>query len=164
MPKNTEVEQAVMEHQRLFREHSQQVHLQQLRQTAIEAMEFFHSFRPRLVGPVLHGTADEHSEVSLHLFADNVEDVIHFLRERAIPFRQKQRRYRFASGKEAYLPVFTFLAGETVIDVAVFANKQHEAPLSPVDGRAMQRVSLAELQERMQADANMEQLLSGRVV
>jgi hypothetical protein len=160
MPKNSEIEQAMKEHQRLFREHSQQQHLDELRQSARQALQFFERFKPRVTGPVLSGTADAHSEVNLHLFADNVEDVMHFLHERKIPFENKQRRYRFANGNETYLPVLKFLAGETAIDVTVFPSGQHEAPLSPVDGRAMQRASLAQLDEKIQAEEKIESLLA----
>jgi len=33
-------------------------------------MRYLREFEPRLVGAVLSGTATEHSEVQLHLFAD----------------------------------------------------------------------------------------------
>jgi hypothetical protein len=160
MPKNSEIEQAMKEHQRLFREHTQLQHLAELRQAARQAMQFFEQFRPRVTGPVLSGTADAHSEVNLHLFADNVEDVMHFLRDRKIPFENKQRRYRFANGNETYFPVLKFVAGETAIDVTVFPLRQYEAPLSPVDGRAMQRASLAQLDEKIQSEENMERLIT----
>src|SRR5690606_21550295 len=53
--------------------------LRRLRQVAVEAMEFLRRFEPRLVGSVLHGTATEHSDVNLHVFAETPEEVAFFL-------------------------------------------------------------------------------------
>ncbi len=94
LPGNEEVEQALVDYQRLFRAHVQPKHLRRLRETAVQGMRFLEHFGPRLVGPVLEGTADEHSEVTLHLFADQVEQVGAFLLEQGIPSELGDRRLR----------------------------------------------------------------------
>ena len=50
-------------------------------------MLFLARFRPRLVGPVLSGTAGPHADIGLHLFADTPMDVLLFLMEHRIPLR-----------------------------------------------------------------------------
>ena len=70
LPSNEEIEFAVGEYQRLFRADSQPRRLAELRRAAVRAMRFLSRFQPRLVGAVLSGTADEHSDVCLHLFAE----------------------------------------------------------------------------------------------
>ena len=75
LPSNEEIEAAVLEYQRLFRADSQPKRLAQLRQVAVRAMRFLERFQPRLVGAVLSGTADEHSDVCLHLFTETAEEV-----------------------------------------------------------------------------------------
>src|SRR5262245_6582154 len=69
LPKNTEIEAALAEYQRLFggASHAESLHAQ--RRAALSAMRYLREFEPRLVGSVLSGTATEHSEVQLHLFA-----------------------------------------------------------------------------------------------
>jgi len=79
LPRNDEIERALVEYQRLFRADSQPARLRRLRETALRAMELLARFNPRLVGPVLRGTADEHSEVTLHVFADTSEEIGLFL-------------------------------------------------------------------------------------
>ena len=74
-PRPTEIEQALMEYQQLFFGEAHNQRLRGLREAPIQAMEALREFRPRLVGPVLHGTADAGSRVQLHLFADTPEDV-----------------------------------------------------------------------------------------
>ena len=144
MPKNSEIEEALIEHQRLFQSDSQPGQLQKLREAAVEGMKFFEQFRPKLVGSVLRGTAGPHSDVNLHLFA-TTESFIHFLQQHDIPVDQKQRRYKFGknkdgSAKEKDIPVFQFMAGDVPFDVAVFDEKtERDVPLSKVDGKQEER-------------------------
>src|SRR5688500_12314787 len=81
LPKNTEIEAALAEHQRLFEADTHSSTLADLRRTALHAMRVLRKFEPRLVGPVLSGTASAHSEVNLHLFADGAEQVVLHLME-----------------------------------------------------------------------------------
>ncbi|MGH7107738.1 MAG: hypothetical protein ACREFT_14655, partial [Acetobacteraceae bacterium] len=84
LPRNREIEDALREHQRLFRG-DEQPRAQQFRlETARDAMRFLARFEPRLVGPVLEGTADVHSPVSLHVFEDTPEAAARFLHDHGI--------------------------------------------------------------------------------
>jgi hypothetical protein len=85
LPKNTEIEAALAAHHRLFEAHTHSSTLSALRRTALQAMRLLQRFEPRLVGPVLSGTASAHSEVNLHLFAEGAEPVALHLMERGIP-------------------------------------------------------------------------------
>lgn len=153
LPDNKEIEMALVEHQRLFRSSSQPRFLQQLQQTALQAMGLLTDFHPCLVGPVLNGTADRHSPVYLHLFADTAEEVLIFLLNNNIPFQQGERRVRYSNGTNDIRPRFSFIAGEHEIQLTVFAPQdQRRAPLSPVDGKPMQRANRSQLEMILQAD------------
>lgn len=146
LPSNIEIEQALLEYQRLFKSQEQPRQLQALRQAALQAMHFFERFNPRLVGSVLSGTAGPYADVALHLFADTPEEVVLFMLEHAIPFEDSERRLRLANGEYAYFPTFAFKAGDINVDLTVFDHKaQREAPRSPVDGRPMRRAGPAEV-------------------
>lgn len=143
MPGNREIQDAVHDYQRLFMGRSQVDHLRELRKAAVEAMEYFGRFRPKLVGSVLDGTAGEHSDVNLHLFADTVEDVSIFLMDHDIPFEMGERRFNF--GRNGYLsfPTYRFFAGAVAVDLTVFsADGLREAPRSRVDGTPMRRANV----------------------
>jgi hypothetical protein len=153
LPTNEEIQAALHEYQRLFQRDSQPQIQQQLRQTALQAMRLLAAFRPCLVGPALVGGADAHTPVYLHLFADTAEEVLIFLLEQQIPFEQGERRVQYADGKVEVLPKFSFIAGETEIQLTVFPPKgRRQAPLSPVDGRPQQRADAAQLEALMQQD------------
>ncbi len=145
-PSNLEIEQALLEYQRLFQSARQPHGLRTLRQAALEAMGFFEGFRPRLVGPVLTGAAGPYEDVALHLFADTVEDVVLFLLEHDIPFETTERRLRFGNGAYVPIPGFSFGAGEVNVELTVFAGDAgREAPRSPVDGKPMRRAGVGEV-------------------
>ena len=145
-PSNLEIERAMLEYQRLFQSTRQPHGLRALRQAAIEAMRFFDRFQPRLVGPVLTDTAGPYEAVNLHLFADTAEDVVLFLLEHNIPFEATEKRMRFGNGEYAFIPGFSFGAGEVNVELSVFTNAaSREAPRSPVDGKPMRRANLAQV-------------------
>ena len=151
-PSNDEVERALSEYQRLFRADVQPRRLEQLRRAAVEAMEFCAEFEPRLVGPVLSGTADVHSRVSLHLFADPVEAVDLFLIDHGIEHVTGDRRVRLASDEYVSVPTFEFLAGDVPVELLVFSGRvRHRLPLSPVDSRPMQRANAGQVRALIEA-------------
>ncbi|MHB8425886.1 MAG: hypothetical protein ACYDB9_12190 [Gammaproteobacteria bacterium] len=146
LPTNLEVEQALGEHQRLFRTCSQAAHLRRLRKTAHEAMRMLSGFDARLVGPVLTGTAPVHAGICLHVFSEVPEQVAIFLMEKNIPFELSARKLKNGAGVQREYPVYRFVAGDTPIELTVFSvDGIREAPASPVDGKPMRRASLRDL-------------------
>ena len=152
LPKNGEIEDALREHQRLFRAEQPET-LRTLRKAALEAMRFFVEFEPRLVGPVLEGTADEHSAVCLHLHDDSADKIAMFLQERGIPYEERTRRLRLERETTADVPVFVFSAGDNAIDLTVLPyTRLRQAPLDRIDEKPMRRANLAAVEELVSGD------------
>jgi len=144
LPGNSEIEQAVSEHLLLFIGDAHGRLLQELRQAALSAMQLLDAFQPRLVGPVLAGTADENSSVNLHLFADSAEAVALFLDEQGITCQLYERRLKMRRGRnvrpDAYAG-YAFMHGGEKIEATVFPfDGIRQAPLSPVDSKPMRRL------------------------
>ncbi|MRH78066.1 hypothetical protein GH984_05040 [Spiribacter sp. C176] len=149
LPQNKEIQAALVEYQRLFGGEEQAQALHALRQMALEAMDFFAAFRPRLVGEVLEGTAAEGAPIELHCFADTPEDVVFFLMDQGIPFDTDQRRLRFDTDPVT-LPCHRFLAGDAEVQLVVMDPKGlRQPPRSPIDGRPMRRASRSQLAEML---------------
>lgn len=130
-----------------------------MRQSAMQAMRMFADFRPRLVGDVLSGLANEHSDIQLHVFAEQSETFDLFLARQGIPFEIVERRYRFADGHR-FFPAFRFTAGEHDFEATLFdATQIREAPRSLVDGAPMQRANAADV-ARLIEDAEFEQKMA----
>lgn len=85
IPDNAEIEEEVRKYQALFLADSQPARLAQLRELAVQVMAQLEQFRPYLTGAVLNGTAGEHDDIHLQLFADSAKDVIMFLLDRDVP-------------------------------------------------------------------------------
>lgn len=150
LPRNVEIEQAIRSHRDLFFTEQDRRHENDLWRAALAAMQFLEPYQPRLVGPVLQGTAGRHSEVNLHVFADAVEELLfHFMDARA-RFRSDERKLRF--GKEHHLyPCLVFeLNGIEVEAIVLSWTDQRRPPLSTVDGRPMRRADLREVTARVQ--------------
>jgi len=146
LPSNSEIEEALAEHQRLFAGPEHGELLKQLRSTALRAMDLFEEFEPRLVGSVLSGTASEHSDVNLHLFADAPEQVAFRLMRDDIPYELAERRVRTGSDRWQLYPVYRLLAGDVPIDATVFPRDGvRQAPFGPIDGKPIRRARREEL-------------------
>jgi predicted component of type VI protein secretion system len=143
MPRNAEVERALSEYQRLFQAQTQPAALRRRRELALEVMGFLQRFEPRLVGPVLSGTAVAHSEIELHVFDDCAEALAIFLIEHHIPHQQAEKRLRLHKDQWQFFPSYRFFAGDVGIEIVVFpANGLRQAPLSPVDGKPLRRAAV----------------------
>ena len=147
LPSNREIELAFREYQRIFQGNTQPQQLHKLRLGARDAMRFFERFNPRLVGPVLIGSAGEYTEVTLHLFTDTPENVGLFLLDRAIAYKLGERHLRIDASTVTSTPAYRFTAGDIPIELAVFPLKGlRQAPQSPVDGKPIRRASIAKVE------------------
>lgn len=143
LPGNTEIEQAIAEHLLLFGGNSHAGFLHELRSTALSAMQLLQDFAPRLVGPVLAGTADDNSAINLHLFVDSSEVVALFLEGHGIACRPYERRLKNRRGRNVQaniFPGYEFKFEGEPVEATVFpVDGIRQAPLSPIDGKPMQR-------------------------
>jgi len=148
LPANQEIEQALLEYQRLFQANSQPDFLRQHRETALEAMRLFSEFGPRLVGAVQTGTAGQYAEIELHIYADTPERVQIFLMHQNIPYESCERRVQFKRGEYQTQPAFRFVADEERVLLMVFStDSTRQPPLSQVDGRPVQRADTVALEK-----------------
>ena len=108
LPKNSEIEEALAGYQRLFGGNSHLEALQAQRRAALAAMHYLREFEPRLVGAVLSGTATEHSEVQLHLFAERAESVTLKLIDGRIPHEVTERRVKLNAERTRPFPGLRF--------------------------------------------------------
>jgi hypothetical protein len=111
-------------------------------------MAFFAEFQPRLVGPVLDGTADANSPVLLHLHCDDADAVTRFLDQHGIPATARGRRLRLDRERDGEFPVWVFSAEGITFDLTVLPlDILRQAPLASVDEKPMRRASTTQLQQ-----------------
>jgi hypothetical protein len=146
LPGNAEIEIAVGAHLQLFGREDHDDFLRVMREIALSAMELLRSFSPRLVGPVLSGTADENSAVNLHVFADSPEAVAVRLSDLDYSYRPYERHLKISRGRGA-MPItfagFQFDYQDASIEATVFPfDGIRQSPISPVDGKPMKRADI----------------------
>ena len=144
LPGNSEIQQAVGDHLKLFRGDAHFNLLQALRRAALSAMEILSPFSPRLVGPVLNGTAADNSAVNLHVFSDTPELIAMKLDENCLSYRPYERRLKSRRDRAETYAGYRFHHSESSIEATVFpVDGMRQAPISPVDGRPMKRADEA---------------------
>jgi hypothetical protein len=153
LPGNAEIEAAVAEHLQLFGGEAHEDRLRLMRVAALSAMELLTAFTPRLVGPVLAGTADENSVVNLHLFADNPESVALELEQIGVSYRTYERRLKSRRNQVETYSGFEFNHGNNAIQATVFpVDGIRQAPMSPIDGKPMRRADSGAVQAMLSHD------------
>jgi hypothetical protein len=147
LPRNTEIEAALAAHHRLFDPEAHASTLSAKREAALQAMRLLADFEPRLVGPLLSGTATAHNDITLHLFADTPESVAVRLMDLNIPHEVAERRFRTQRDEVEAFPALRFTAGGHEVYAAIFPKDGiRQAPPGPVDGKPMRRATLAEVE------------------
>jgi hypothetical protein len=99
LPDNEQIEEEIREYQALFQADSQPQTLQALRAVALEWMHRLAEFQPYLVGAVLNGTANQHSDVHLQAFCDNAKDVAIFLLNAGVQYEVSETRHFAGRGQ-----------------------------------------------------------------
>jgi len=151
LPGNPEIEAAVSDHLQIFGGDSHDDLLRLMRTAALSAMELLGDFSPRLVGPVLAGTADENSAVNLHVFADSPEMVAMEVGGMGIQFRPYERRLKSRRGRVEAYAGFEFNHQNEIVQATVFpVDGIRQAPMSPIDGKPMKRADKEVVQELLQ--------------
>ncbi len=147
LPGNDEIEQALSAHWQLFHADSHSGLLQKLRSAALSAMDLLSVFEPRLVGPVLNGTAGTHATVNLHVFSDSVEQVADRLRRNQISSKPYERRLNSRRGRAETYAGYRFMHQDASIEATVFPfDGLRQAPISSIDGKPMRRADARTVQ------------------
>ena len=118
LPDNAQVEDEVRLYNELFFGETQPARLLDLRQLAVRVMEELAEFKPHLTGAVLNGTAGEHSDIYLQLFADSPKEVEVFLMNRNIDFDVSETPH--FNGRDNAVETLSFMWGAEGVHLAVY--------------------------------------------
>jgi hypothetical protein len=79
LPDDAQIEDEVRQYQAIFLHAGQAERLHQLRTVALQVMDALAAFKPYVTGAVLNGTAGEHDDIHLQLFAESAKEIEIFL-------------------------------------------------------------------------------------
>lgn len=138
-PDNAEVEAELRAYRSLYQGEEHAEMLLAMRQTALALLELLHAFNPFLTGSVLDGTAGEHSNIDILLFADSAKEVEIFLLNRGVDVSHVEPR---SDKVEAVLRIET----DTVdANLVILPPHLERVSLKHRDGRPRERIRAAEL-------------------
>ncbi len=153
LPANLEVQEALQAYLQLYGGEEHRENLGHMRSAAVEVMRFLDPWPSRLVGAVLDGTAGRHARITLHVFCDSPDSLVHHMMERGVPFRQEQRQIRWHDGAHRTLPLFVIEREPFLIEMLIFDELQvRQSPPCPIDGKPQRRATVEDV-ERLLGDS-----------
>lgn len=125
--------------------------LLRLRLLALKYLELLAPFRPYLVGSVLSGCVTERSDIDLHLFADEVEEVERFLEARQLPFVSETVTVR-KGGRFCDFPHIYLEEDGVELEMSIYPpSERPRVPRSSITGRPMDRADAKRLRRLIAA-------------
>jgi predicted nucleotidyltransferase len=139
LPSNAEIHAELRALLELHEEEALPGRLLELRLRALGYLELFAPFAPYLVGSVLSGVVTEFSDIDLHLFADDPEEVENFLRAQEIPYETETVSIRKGGAFHDYTHIYIDDRGVTVECSVYSTAERHQVSKSSITGRPMER-------------------------
>ena len=120
MPDNAQIEEEVRIYNELFLGDSQPARLLHLRKLAVRLMEELAQFSPYLTGAVLNGTAGEHSDIHLQLFAASAKDVEILLINKNVDFEVSETAH--FKGRGEPVETLSFMWNREGVHLALYES------------------------------------------
>ena len=150
MPKDQEIKALLRERTEIFSYHAikDEPELEQIRQTAIKAMQLFADFKPKIAGAIIDGIYHHGSSIELHLFADTIEEIEMVMINRSIPFELIERKLKAGKNNWYIFYLVTFYAGEERIEGLIFLRDEpYKNIIDPESDAPMNRLSLKQFMD-----------------
>lgn len=150
IPKDQEIQALLRERSELFNYQGmkQDKELEQIRQTAVKAMQLFTEFRPKITGAILDGIYHHGSSIELHIFANTIEEVERKLIHSSVPFELNERKLKAGKNSWETFYLITFYAGDDKIEALIFlSDDPHRNILDSVSDAPLERLSLKQFME-----------------
>ena len=144
LPSNGEISQALFQLAQLYEGNTIQDRLFAMRISALEIMEKFEQFCPRLIGSVSTGRIKKTSDIDLHLFTDHIEILESHINLLGWPYERDQITIKY-NGKFREFTHF-YLEHEFPLELSVYPLSEIRVRgRSSTDGKPIVRLSYEKL-------------------
>jgi len=161
LPSNREIRDQVRALAQLHEGGRRTENLRQMRIEALRMMRLLRRFRPRLIGSTLTGHVRRGSDIDLHVFCDSVEAVSAALDAEGIVHQLERKRVRKGGIRQTFIHIH--VQDRFPFELTIYpADKAHYVFTSSVTGKAIERASIAELEQllgRQYPDVPLEEAL-----
>ncbi len=145
LPSNAEIRDEIQSFARIYEGDLRTENLLEMRLEALWLMQLLHRFRPRLIGSVFTGHVRQGSDIDIHVFSDSVEAITAILDQQGMVYDVERKSTR----KDGEYRTFTHIhvQGRFPFELTMYAsNKAHFVFKSSITGKAIERASIAELE------------------
>lgn len=153
LPDAAQVEEEVRQYQALFQGDEQPERLQQMREVTLQLMDQLAEFHPHVTGAVLSGTAGEHDDIHLQLFAESAKDIEIYLLNKS-PNVEISETPHFKGSRYDPVETISFLYKNEAVHAQLYElDDLRGAKKLRADGR-LQRADAEALRALMAGEAN----------
>lgn len=161
LPSNAEIRDEIQRLAWLIEGDRRTANLCDMRLEALRMMHILRNFRPRLIGSVMTGHIRHGSDIDLHVFSDSIEAVTGALDAHGMVYDVLRKRVQKHGEERIYTHVH--VQERFAFELTVYAaNLAHYVFKSSVTGKAIERASIAELEQlltREYPDMNLAEAL-----
>src|SRR3954462_13183789 len=151
LPSNVEIRDQIQLLARMFEGASRTGGLLEMRLAPLDMMRRLSPFRPRLIGSVLTGHVRQGSDIDLHVFSDTAEAVTHLLDQDGLDYTVERKQVRKHGEERIFTHVH--LVDTCPFELTIYATDQaHYVFKSSITGKAIERASIAELEQFLQRE------------
>ncbi len=151
LPSNREIRDQVQAFARLHAGERRLENLRQMRLEALRLMRILQSFKPRLIGSVMTGHIRQGSDIDLHVFSDSAEAVAAALDQQGMSYEIERKRVRKHGEERSFTHIH--VDDRFAFELTVYpADKAHYVFKSSITGKAIERASIAELEQLLKRE------------
>jgi hypothetical protein len=155
LPSNGEIQAALRTLVQFTEGELSQQRLFAMRVIALEIMKELVDFKPRLIGSVSTGHVRYGSDIDLHVFTDNIEELESYLDKLGWKFKTKQVTIRVAGKYKDYTHIYY----ERIfpIELSVYTNEESRVrQRSSTDGKPIVRIKVKALEKLLAEEHSKE--------
>ena len=151
LPSNAEIRDQIQSLAQFYEGSRRDENLREMRLAALRKMRLLAAFRPRLIGSVLTGHVRKGSDIDLHVFSNTVSAVTTVLDDENL--RHTVEHKRVVKFNEERVFTHVHVHDRFDFELTLYAeDKVHYAFKSSITGRAIERASIAELEQLLREE------------
>jgi predicted nucleotidyltransferase len=151
LPSNSEIRDQIQLYARLHEGDKRTAHLKKMRLAALGMMRLLRPFKPRLIGSVKTGHIRKGSDIDIHVFTNSANAVSDILENEGYQFDVERKAITKFQESRVFTHIHVhdrFNFELTVYD----EDKAHYVFKSSITGKAIERASIAELEDMLKAE------------
>lgn len=146
LPSNAEIRDLIQTFARMHEGDKRTENLREMRLHALRFMRILTRFRPRLIGSVMTGHIRKGSDIDLHLFSDSIEAITNVLESEGVQFEVERKQVMKHNESRIFTHIHVHERFNYELTVYA-ADMAHYVFRSSITGKAIERASIAELEE-----------------